>query len=298
MKPKGLVVPAPGRRDGLMATSQSPAPSWAEDRPPGSSALARSLNLTRELAITQFKLKYAGSVLGYIWSLAKPLMLFAIMYAVFARLLRVGASSPNFAIQLLMGIIVWSFFSETTTGGLQSIVGNTHLVKKAFFPRSIIVISATLTAFMNFAINLGLLVLIAGLLGKLDLGGRSLWALPLVFELYALTLGAALLLATLYVFFRDVWYIWEISSQVLFYASAVVYPLAFVPPSLERVIALNPLTQIIEDLRHGLVTHQVPWTADVLGMNGLFVPLLIAAAVVLVGWIAFNHWSPRFAEYL
>jgi len=253
------------------------------------------LNLTRELAFTQFKLKYSGSVLGYLWSLAKPLMLFAIMYVVFSQLLRVGAGSPNFALQLLVAVVVWSFFAETTAIGLHSIVANSNLIRKAYFPRAILVWSATVTALMTFAINMGLILIVFGPIGRLDLRLETLMMIPLIVELYLVTLGASLLLATMFVFFRDVGYIWEIVTQVLFYGSGVVYPLGFLSPAFQRILVLNPMAQIIEDIRHGLVTQHVPWSATILG-GAWLVPLLLALAVIVVGCWAFTRWEPRFAE--
>jgi len=277
------VVLAPAGVDG--ASPQEPSP------------LQRQYNLVRELAVTQFRLKYTGSVLGYIWSLAKPLMIFAIMYAVFSRLLRVGAGSPNFALQLLVAVVMWQFFSETTAVGLQSIVSNANVIRKAYFPRAILVIAATMTAFMTFLINFALIVIVFVPLGRLEVGWQSLWLLPLIIELYIVALGLSLLLSTLYVFFRDVGYIWEIGTQILFYGSAVVYPLGFVPSKIQRIIVLNPVAQIIEDVRHVIVTRQVPWSGAVLGVFW-FAPMLVALAAALLGLWAFMRWSPQFAENL
>ena len=261
------------------------------------SAFERRLNLIVEMAVTQFRLKYTGSVLGYVWSLMKPLMIFAIMYIVFSKLLRVGNGSPNFALQLLVAVVLWQFFAETTAVGLQAIVGNANLIRKAYFPRGSLLVAATLTSFMTLAINLALIVLVFLPLGRLDVSWRTLLFLPLIAELYLLALGASLVLSTLYVFFRDVAYIWEVTTQVLFYGSAVVYPLGFVPASIQRFIVLNPMAQIIEDIRHVLVTHRVPWAGSVLGPLW-FAPLLIAALIMLVGWSAFKRWAPMFAENL
>jgi len=261
------------------------------------STLDRQYNLVRELAVTQFRLKYTGSVLGYVWSLAKPLMIFAIMYAVFSRLLRVGAGSPNFALQLLVAVVMWQFFSETTAVGLQSIVSNANVIRKAYFPRAILVIAATMTAFMTFLINFALILVVFIPLGRLEIGWQSLLLVPLIVELYVVALGLSLLLSTLYVFFRDVGYIWEIGTQILFYGSAVVYPLGFVPSKIQRLIVVNPVAQIIEDVRHVVVTRQVPLSGAVLG-GYWFAPLLVTLAAALLGLWAFLRWSPQFAENL
>lgn len=262
--------------------------------------------------MTQFKLKYTGSVLGYVWSLLKPLMVFAIMYAVFDRLLHAGATSDRFTLQLLVGIVIWTFFSETTVTAVNAIVVNGNLINKASFPRAILVIASSLTALMTFAINLTLIVLIAGGARQLSLGWHSLLAVPLLLELYALVIGISLILSALFVFYRDLGHIWEIVTQLIFYGSAVVFPLSprFLchaapgqpaPTScgVVRLMASNPVAQIIEDLRHALVTQdpRVPWTETILG-PAVAVPLLIVAAVVVIGVVLFRRLAPHFSESL
>ncbi|HEX3604893.1 MAG TPA: ABC transporter permease [Candidatus Dormibacteraeota bacterium] len=276
--------------------------------PSAGGGMRRHLNLTRELAVTQFKLKYTGSVLGYLWSLLKPMMTFAIMYAVFDRLLHAGRTSDRFTMQLLVGIVIWTFFSETTITAVNAIVVNGNLINKASFPRAILVVASSLSALMTFAINLALIVIIAGATHNLSLGWHSLLVLPLLIELYALVIGISLLLSALFVFYRDLGHIWEIFTQLLFYGSAVVFPLSLngtvrngvlEPIRIMRVIALNPVTQIIEDIRHALVTQdaRVPWTATLLGARIAF-PLAVTAAVAVIGFAVFQRLAPHFSESL
>jgi ABC-2 type transport system permease protein len=258
-----------------------------------------NLNLIRELAITQFKLKYTGSVLGYMWSLMKPLMVFAIMYVIFARFLRLAGSSPHFTLQLLIGIIVWTFFAETVGNAVGVIAGNGNLIKKAAFPRLVLVLASSVSSFMTFAINMCLIVVIAMPLHQIDTGLRSLMVIPLIVELYVLILGLSLLLSSLFVLYRDLGHIWDISSQMLFYGSAVVYPLspAFLG-SKAQLLAINPVAQIIEDVRHALVTAEVPWTFQISGGVHLLIPLALVALVAVGGLATFRRLTPRFAEYL
>ncbi|TMD92908.1 MAG: ABC transporter permease [Chloroflexi bacterium] len=216
----GRMVPAMlGRLRRAMATATSTEPRLAT--PPAGSGMRRHLNLTRELAVTQFKLKYTGSVLGYLWSLLKPMMTFGIMWAVFERLLHAGRTSDRFTMQLLVGIVIWTFFAETTITAVNAIVVNGNLINKASFPRAILVVASSLTALMTFAINLTLIVLIAGASHQLTLGWHSLAAIPLLIELYVLVIGISMLLSALFVFYRDLGHIWEIFTQLLFYGSAV-----------------------------------------------------------------------------
>jgi ABC-2 type transport system permease protein len=273
-------------------------------------ALARNLNVTRELAITQFKLKYTGSVLGYVWSLIKPLMIFGIMYTVFAVILNVGRGVVNFPLQLLVGVVLWQFFAETTATAVGSIIANGTLVQRTFFPRSILVLANSASAALTFLINITLIVVVAGLLGKLDLGLRSLLAIPLVIELYLLILGVALLISALFVFFRDLGHVWEILLQVFFYASGVVYPIVIITGHdlLKDLLSINPITQIIEDFRHVLVTPTAPWTVQVLsaihgrlswaGAWEIGIPIGLTLGIFALGSTVFHRLSPRFAENL
>lgn len=261
-------------------------------------SLRRQVNLVRELAITQFKLKYTGSALGYAWSLVKPLMIFAIMYMVFGLILKAGSGSPHFTLQLLVGIVLWGFFADTVGGSISVVATNGSLIKKAFFPRIALVLASSLTASMTFAINLGLILLIAWPLHQIDVGWRTLIVVPLVLEMYLLILGISLLLSALFVFYRDLGHIWEVSSQALFYGSAIVYPLT--PTFLGHwtsLLALNPIAQIVEDVRHAMVTSSVPWTVQILGI-GLVVPLGIVGMTTAIGGVVFRRLSPRFSEYL
>jgi ABC-2 type transport system permease protein len=264
-----------------------------------SSPLQRNLNLLRELALTQFKLKYTGSALGYLWSMVKPLMLFGIMYAIFAQLLGAGRNAPDFPVQLLLGIVLWNFFTESTSVAIGSIAGAGNLIRKAAFPRWILVTSSTLTALLTFLINTALVVVIAVPIGHMHLGLRSLAAPLFMLELIVLIMGVSLLLSAVFVFYRDVGHIWEIVSLVLFYGSAIVYPFTLILKHhvLSTVAGLNPVAQIVEDLRHTLVTPTAPWMASVLG--GLYaIPLAFSVATLALGYAVFRRLTPRFAENL
>jgi ABC-2 type transport system permease protein len=260
-------------------------------------ALRRHANLTRELAISQFKLKYTGSVLGYMWSLVKPLMMFAILYVVFAKLFHLDRGTDNFVFQLLLGIVLWTFFQETTAAAMNSIASNGNMIRKAYFPRVILVIAATLSSLMTFVINLVLIVIIAGSLGKLALGWHSLLLPLFLVELYVLVLGISMLLSALFVFYRDLGHIWEIAMQLLIYASAVIYPISLVPARFLPWVLANPVAQIIEDVRRSLVSTKINWTVQFMG-PAYIAPLGITLILLALGFYVFNRLTPRFAEYL
>ncbi len=267
-------------------------------------ASQRNLNLIRELAITNFKLKYTGSALGYLWSLVKPMMLFGIMYAVFARLLKAGAGAPEFEVQLLFAIVLWNFFVESTSTAINSIASAGNLIRKAYFPRWILVVSSTLTALMTFVINTCLILLITVPIGHMHVSLRSIVAPVFFLELVLLITGVSLLLAALFVFYRDVGHIWEIVSLVLFYASSIVFPFTIfvtepgVTPARDFWYAgLNPITQIVQDLRAALVDPGIHPTAHYLGA-AYAVPILMVIAIFVVGYMVFHRLTPRFAENL
>ncbi len=268
------------------------SPRDAADTP---STLRRHINLTLELAWTQFKLKYTGSVLGYFWSLLKPLMLFSIMYAIFVVLFKQRAN--EFALQLLVGVVVFTFFTDATGVAMSSIAGAGHLIRKAYFPRGILVVASTISALLTMMINLTLIIVVATPLGHLHFGIRSL-ALPLLLvELYVLSLGFAFLLSSLFVFYRDLGHIWEIVTQVLFYASAIVYPSTVVPARFRGFFFINPVAQIVEDVRHAIVIQVVPWTAGYVGLRAL-IPLGLTVSILGFGLLVFRRLTPVFAEYL
>lgn len=215
--------------------------------------------LLRELVVTDFKLRYQGSVLGYAWSILKPLFLFAILYVVFDQFLKIGRDIPNFPVYLLLGIVLWTFFAEATNLGLQSIVGRGDLIRKINFPKYIIVISGTVSSLINLCINLGV-VFVFILISNLGIGLSALFIVPLIIELYLFSLAVAFLLAALNVKMRDTGYLWEIFLQAAFYATPILYPIQMVMlQSVEagKIMLLNPVAQIIQDARFVLITQDI-----------------------------------------
>jgi ABC-2 type transport system permease protein len=263
---------------------------------PRVSETARYVNLVRELALSNFKLKYTGSVLGYLWSLFKPLMYFGVLYVIFVDFFRLRA--PDFPLQLFVAIVLFTFFSECTATALGSIAGNAHLIRKANFPLSALVVSNSVTALLTLAINLSLVVVVATPFGRLHLGLQSLVAPLLLVELYLFSLGVGMILASAYVFYRDLGHAWEVFLQVLLYGCGVVFPISVVPVKYLHFFFLNPLAQIIEDFRHALVTQTAaPWTVDLVGPV-FFVPILLSVVVFAAGLLLFRRLAPLFAESL
>jgi len=267
------------------------------------SVFQRNLNLVRELSITSFKLKYTGSALGYVWSLMKPLMLFGIMYLVFSILLRVGTADKNFQVQLLIAIVAWTFFVEATSTAMNAVAGNGDLIRKAYFPRWILVVASTTSSMLTFAINTTLVLVVTFALGDLDLSVRSLLVPLYYLELIVLVLGLSMLLSSLFVFFRDLGHIWEILSLILFYGSAVVFPFAIIwqhSRKLADLAAMNPVAQIIQDLRYSLVVPSIPFNQSMGSYIGalVVVPMILTVLVFILGLIVFSKLTPKFAESL
>lgn len=254
--------------------------------------------LLLELVRTDFKLRYQGSLLGYVWSLLKPLLMFLILYVVFVYFLRVGKDIEHFPVYLLLGIVMWNFFSEMTIQSLGSIVGRGDLIRKIKIPRWMIVISTSASASINFILSM-IVVFIFMLINKVDI---TLSGMGMLFVyatmIYVFALGLSLLLAALYVKYRDVSYIWEIVLQAGFYATPIIYPLQMIKnPLVEKLLLLNPVAQAIQGARHDLITHQALTTHELWNYQWqTFVPIVAVVAVLAMGTMYFRRESKSFAE--
>ena len=259
----------------------------------------KNMILLKELTKTDFKLRYQGSALGYLWALLRPLLMFAILYIVFAKLLKFGSDIPHYPVYLLCGTTLWSFFSECTSQGIQAIVGRGELLRKICFPKYIVVVSTTLTAVINFAINLVVVVIFA-LINGVSFSWTWLLVPILALELYLFALGIAFLLGAINVKYRDVGSIWEVLMQALFYAVPIIYPLSMISETSElaaKVILLDPIAQVIQDIRYCLITTETSTIWNTTG-NTLWgiVPILITIIVLFCGSYYFRRHSKRFAE--
>lgn len=255
--------------------------------------------LLSELVRTEFKLRYQGSVLGYAWSLLRPLLLFLIMYVVFVKFLRLGGDVPHYPIYLLLGLVLWQFFADMTNQGLGSIAARGDLIRKIRISRWIIVASTSVSALINLGFNL-IVVLIFMLVNKVDLLATTLWLPLIIFELYMLGLGLSLFLAAVNVKYRDASHIWEVILQGAFYATPVLYPITLIKNvDYQKILLLNPVAQNIQDARYAVVTH------DTVTLRGVFhngpyslIPYVLVI-IILVGGVAyFRRESKNFAENL
>ena len=259
----------------------------------------KNLILIRELVKTDFKLRYQGSVLGYLWAIIRPFLLFTILYVVFDVILHMGGDIDHYPVYLLTGTVLWSFFIECTNQGIQSILMRGDLLRKINFSKPIIVISATATAVINLLINLCVITVFCFINGIYPT--LSWLLLPLfILELYIFSLGISFLLGAINVKFRDISSIWEVVSQALFYAIPIIYPISMVAArsvSAAKLLLLNPIAQIIQDVRYALITKQTITTWNFVDNVFLqIIPIFIAILFFLFGIWYFNKHSKKFAE--
>jgi ABC-2 type transport system permease protein len=252
--------------------------------------------LLRELVATDFKLRYQGSALGYAWSLLRPLMLFLILYIVFAKIFNAGKGIDHYPVYLLFGIVLWNFFNEMTVQSLGSIVGRGDLIRKIAIPRWTIVFSTSISALVNLGLNLVVVALFMAA-NHVDIMKTALLVPFLIIEIYVLALGLSLFLATAFVKYRDITYIWEVILQALFYLTPIIYTLDRVSLSFQKLLLMNPMGQAIQDARYALVSHGTTTVGGVLGMAPLrFVPYALPFIILLIGAVYFKRESKMFAE--
>ncbi|NLT06259.1 MAG: ABC transporter permease [Solirubrobacterales bacterium] len=284
-------------------TAPAPAPAAAPSHTRGPSALGgdlrRSLSLTWILAVTDFKLRYFGSVLGYLWTLMRPLMLFAVLYFVFTQVFALGEDVRYYAVYLLTSIVLYGYFQETTGGGVQCLMARENLLRKMHFPRIAIPVSVSLSALFNLGLNL-----IAVAVFAVAAGVTPHWSwleFPLlVLALAILSIGFAMLLSVLYVRFRDIEPIWDVVLRIAFYASPVLYVIGMLPQTIQReMLAINPLATILTQMRHAVLDPSAPSAATAIGGTWrLLIPATLTVGVFVLGLWLFKREAPRIAENL
>jgi len=277
------------------------APELREVR--GPSALGggwrRFFDLLWLMSTTEFKRTYFGTVLGYVWSLIRPLMLFGVLLFVFTQVFKIGSELPTYPVLLLLGIVLFTLFQEATQNSVTSVVAQEAIVRKTQFPRLVIPLATVLTCAFNFALNL-IIVFVFILAWGVD--PTWTWLLfPLAVLLLAVfTAAVSVTLAVLYVRFRDAAIIWVVVAQVLFYATPVLYPIEKLEdPTLEHLLMINPLAPIFEQVRVWVLEPSAPTASSITGGPAGLIP----AAAIYVAVCAFSVWifnrdAPRIAEEL
>jgi ABC-2 type transport system permease protein len=261
--------------------------------------LRRTVNLTWTLAYLEFRLKFFGSVLGYLWQIGRPLMLFGVYYVVFTQFVRLSADVKYYAPMLLAGIMLYQFFSETTAGAVPSVLNRENLVRKIHFPRIVIPLSVVVTSALNLAVNsvaIGVFMAAAGV----PIRWNWLVMIPVLAMLFTFTTGLAMLLSALFVKYRDVQPIWDVVTTAMFYATPILYPIERVEIAWAReLIMYNPLAVVVQQMRHSVFDPSAPSAADAIGgYPQLCVPIALTIALLFLGFWVFNRTAPEVAENL
>jgi ABC-2 type transport system permease protein len=258
----------------------------------------RFWQLTLTLATTDFKLRFYGSVLGYAWTLVRPFAFFGVIWLVFAEIVNAGAGVKNYPAYILMAIVLFQFFGGVVAASLTCLVDRQSLLRKIRFPRLVIPLSVTLASLLDLAGTLVAVFIFLFLLGVWpDWGWLEL--IPLLGLLMLFSTGLGLLLSVLFVRFRDMKPIWDVASQMLFYASPILYVATMVPDDYQRYYLINPLATIFTQMRHAVVDPTAPSAADIMGGGVyLLIPLAIILGTAVVGAWAFVREAPRVAENL
>jgi ABC-2 type transport system permease protein len=261
----------------------------------------RFFDLLRLISVTEFKRVYFGTVLGYLWSLIRPLMLFGVLLFVFTQVFRIGSEQvEHYPVFLLLGIVLYTFFQEATQNSVSSVVAQEGVVRKTQFPRLVIPLAVNLTALFNLGLNL---IIVFAFIFAFGVDPAWTWLLfPLALgALFIFTAAVSMALSVLYVRFRDVAIIWIVAAQVLFYATPILYPVDFKPDGdFERLLMVNPLAVIFEQVRIWVLHEaEAPTVVDAAGgWLGLVPATIVFIGVCVFGVWVFNREAPRIAEDL
>jgi ABC-2 type transport system permease protein len=272
--------------------------------------MRRFVELTLTLARTEFKLRYFGSALGYIWSLVRPLLFFGVLYVVFTKVFKLGQGIPHYPVYLLSAIVLWNYFVEATAGCVPSLVSREAMLRKVRFPRMVIPLSVSLTALFNLGMNL-IAVFVLALANGVDPRLTWLELIPIIFGYVVLATGIGMLLSALYVRFRDIQPIWDVFTQAAFYLTPNIYVVALLG-SYKHLAMLNPIAVFTTQMGHALIGYvqlapayaakygpTFPNAASAAGGYArLLIPILLIPAVFALGWWVFTREAPRVAENL
>lgn len=243
--------------------------------------------LTIKLAISDFKLRYKNSVLGFLWSLAEPLLMLVVLYITFSYFMKVNVE--HYQLFLLIGIISWNMMSRGTTMALNSIIGKPGLVNKVYFPREVLIVSSCITAFLMTLLEFvvfGIFMVIFAVVPTMT----ALYLPLLLIIQFMLIVGLSLGLASLNVYYRDIQYIWAVILQAGFFATPILFPISIIPVKYVWIVKLNPMTHVIDMLRGSMIYSTSPITIDL-----IFV-IISTFMILVIGYIIFLRLEPRFAE--
>jgi lipopolysaccharide transport system permease protein len=270
----------PSRKGPAAGVSPSPCRSLIA-LPMSFPFLAYCWRLFATLTWTNFKMRYYGSILGYVWSLLKPLALFGVLFFVYSFVFR--QTAPHYKLFLLLGIMLWDFFTQATTAGMGGFIGNYQMIRKMYLPRIILVLSTISASFIGLFFNLAVFAIFAFFDG-VALHARMLWFFPLLVAFYLLVAGIGLILSIIVVKVRDILSVWEVALQLGFWLTPIIYPMSMVPENLRFYMFLNPVAGIMTYSRYVLV-----------GIGGLtksgFCYVMVASVLVFLLGILVFKWK-------
>lgn len=262
-------------------------------RPPLRDRVMHYARILHVLSVMDFKLKYADSILGYVWSAVKPLLYFCVLWVVFGGLFKSGLA--KFPLYLILGVVLWTFVADAVSATLPSVVSRGSILRRISFPPIVIPVAATLTAVMTLLVNLVIVVVFIAF-SHVTPSVSWLLLMPLFLELYLFVLGLSVLVATLYVRFRDIGHIWEVATSLLFFSAPIMYPADILPVWVRHIIVFNPFVQILQDSRRVILgpdAHAI----RLVGLHGNhIIPFGVIACLLLGSWRLYRRDSRRFAE--
>lgn len=241
------------------------------------------------LAKTDFKLRYNNSVLGYLWAILKPLMMFAVLNFVFSFVFK-QQNNPYYSLQLLVSLVVFNFFSEGTVAGMSSLLSKSQLVTKIYVPRWTIILASTLNSAMIFLVNLVIIVFFFVMKGFLPSLTSIFFFLIFSIMTYIIIVSFSFLTAPLYVKFRDLSMIWEVLINILFYATPIFYPIEMLPSHIQRIILINPMAFIVQFNKAALINNYFP---SVWQFGVFFLTIIIG---FMLSIFMYKKFIPRVAE--
>ena len=251
--------------------------------------MIKNFNLIKELTLSDFKLRYKGSLLGLVWSFLKPLLMLLTFYVVFSLIIKLEIN--NYVLFLFLGIILWNFFADSTVLSMNNLLSKRDLIKKVYFPREILVISSCLNAFLNLLFSLFIFIFFLFLF-KIEITIYFLLFIPILISLFILSLGFSYLLSSLYVKYRDLDHLWGIVLSIGFWITPIAYSIDFVPKNYLTLYMLNPFARIITDSRDILIYNKID------SIWSILITFLISIAIYLLGYYVYKKRSLYFAEEL
>lgn len=252
-------------------------------------ALKDNRSLIMAFAMGDLKNRYRNSIFGFFWSILEPLILLSVLYFVFSTFFKPGI--PNFAIYLLLGLIMWNFISKSTSMGLQSISSRTNILSNVYFQRAIPAFSSNITGLMF--LSLEFIIFGFFLIGFGEVPGATIVYLPFfIFLTFVITLGLSLPLSVLNVFYKDIQFIWNIVLTAGFFLHPIIYLNSMLPENTKEMLSLIPTVKIFNMIHQVVLFNELPSNLDILFITA------ISFAILFVGYVIYRKLERNLGEEL